>query len=504
MHHPSVRMIGLAAVVAVAAGAAPPEFRVRFTPGVSPGPVSARVYVMLGPARPKPGPRAEPRFGPDLFQPQPFFAVEARDWTPGSPLTVGADALGFPAGPGALSPGDYSAQAVVRLNPDTHRIGNGEGNAYGPVVRFSVGPRAGDDGPTELSVDTVVPPRKPPDTERVKYVEIDSPILSTFHNRPVKHRAAVILPEPDDEGDRDPAVRPGTLYIIPGFGGDHMMADQVRNDPRFAYGRDTLRVVLDPDCGAGHHVFADSAYNGPRGKAFVEELVPHIETTFRANPSPRTRLLNGHSSGGWSSLWLQVTYPDAFGGVWSTSPDPVDFRDFQKVDVYAPGENAFRDPAGSRRPIARKGTRAVLFYDSLSKMEDVIGGGGQLGSFEAVFSPLGRDGRPRPLWDRATGAIDPGVALAWQSYDIRLVIERDWDRLRPKLQGKLHVVVGDLDTFYLDGAVSLLKSSLRNLNSDATVDVIPGRDHFDLVDVALARRFDREMAKALGAANGDD
>ena len=44
---------------------------------------------------------------------------------------------------------------------------------------------------------------------------------------------------------------------------------------------------------------------------------------------PRASFVGGHSSGGWSSLWLQVAYPETFGGVWSTSPDPVDFRDWQ-------------------------------------------------------------------------------------------------------------------------------------------------------------------------------
>ncbi|MCA1686826.1 MAG: hypothetical protein LC745_12830, partial [Planctomycetia bacterium] len=207
---------------------------------------------------------------------------------------------------------------------------------------------------------------------------------------------------------------------------------------------------------------------------------------------------------GWSSLWLQVTYPDAFGGVWSTSPDPVDFRDFQKIDLYAPGANVFRDPVGKRRPIARMGTRVVLYYDRFSKMEDVIGDGGQLHSFEAVFSPLGPDGRPRPLWDRATGAVDRAVALAWQKYDIRLALERGWPALGPKLQGKLHVVVGDRDNFYLEGAAALLKSSLRNLGSDAVVEVVPGRDHSTVVDARLADRFDREMAKATGLSNNKD
>jgi S-formylglutathione hydrolase FrmB len=247
----------------------------------------------------------------------------------------------------------------------------------------------------------------------------------------------------------------------------------------------------------GHHVFADSATNGPRGQALVEELIPHIEATFPAIPTAWARLLSGHSSGGWSSLWLQVTYPETFGGVWSISPDPVDFRDFQRIDLYARDENMFRDRDGNRRPLARRGERPVLFFDDFSRMEDVLGDGGQLRSFEAVFSPLGADGRPRRLWDRNSGAIDPEVARAWQKYDIRLVLERNWPVLGPKLAGKLHVLTGELDTFYLEGAVRLLKESLATLQSDAVVAVIPGKDHSSILDSALAARLDREMQAAL-------
>jgi hypothetical protein len=131
-------------------------------------------------------------------------------------------------------------------------------------------------------------------------------------------------------------------------------------------------------------------------------------------------------------------------------------------------------------------------------MDDVIGWGGQLGSFEAVFSPLGPDGRPRKLWDRSTGRIDPEVARAWESYDIRLVLERNWPTLGPKLKGKIHVVVGGLDTFYLEGAVKLLKESLAKLDAGAVVEIIPDKDHGSVMSAALAKRFDREMKAAAG------
>jgi S-formylglutathione hydrolase FrmB len=266
-------------------------------------------------------------------------------------------------------------------------------------------------------------------------------------------------------------------------------------------GVEMIWVVLDPNCRLGHHVFADSANNGPVGQALTQELIPYIEKNFRAVGKPSGRFVTGHSSGGWSSLWLQVTYPDFFNGTWSTAPDPVDFRDFQRIDLYAPGANMFTGPDGKQRPLARSGARVLQYYKPFSDMEEVAGHGGQLGSFEAVFSPKGADGKPRRLWDRKTGAVDPEVAKEWQKYDIRLVLERNWKELGPKLQGKIHVYMGGEDTFYLDGAARLLAASLKQLGSDAVVEVVPGRDHFTLMDQAMRRRIAQEMAERFKATN---
>src|SRR5262249_8476272 len=214
------------------------------------------------------------------------------------------------------------------------------------------------------------------------------------------------------------------------------------------------------------------------------------------------RFVTGHSSGGWSSLWLQVAYPDHFGGVWSTAPDPVDFRDFQRIDLTRPGANMFVDAAGKPRPIARRGQQPVIYCRTFSDMEVVMGHGGQLGSVEAALRPRGADGKPRPLWDRATGAVDPEVARAWERYDIRLVLERNWKALAPRLAGKLHVYMGDEDNFYLEGAVALLGESLKKLGSDAVVEIFPGRDHGTLMDRKLRERIAREMAEQFRRGQG--
>jgi hypothetical protein len=480
-------LVALLAVPAAHAEPLPLAFHVTFDKAVSPEPFIGRVYVLLS----KTEPRSLPS-GPNWFKPEPFFAVDVKDWKPGEALTIGAEAIGYPGPLAKLAPATYYAQGVMDFDRGARSFSAADGNAYSRPVRADLDPATG--GTVELTIDQVYKSRTLAESDRVKFVDIESKLLTAFHGRPTRLRAGVILPE---SFARETDRRYPVIYEIPGFGGTHAMAlGAAGRKPTDVAGVEMLYVVLDPSCRTGHHVFADSANNGPYGRALIEELIPYIEREFRGLGKPLARFVTGHSSGGWSSLWLQITYPDFFGGVWSTSPDPVDFRDFQRIDLTKPGVNMFTDDDGKTRPIARSGQEPVLYYKPFSDMETVMGHGGQLASFEAVFSPRGADGRPRPLWDRTTGAVDPEVARAWEKYDIRRILERNWKTLGPLLAGKLHVYTGGDDTFYLEGAVKLLQASLHDLGSNAVVEIVPGRNHGSLVDKAMRERIAREMAEA--------
>jgi hypothetical protein len=482
--------IALLILASSARAAEPLRFEVSFDKSVREKPFTGRVLVLLG------EPDSQPRFGPSWFGPKPFFAVDVKDVKPDQPIILDDRAVSYPAPMSKTPDGKYAAQAVIDLDPTSHDIGNHPGNAFSKPVMVEVGTNT--PAVVKLRVDTLVPDRPFRESERVKLVDIQSGLLTQFHHRPVHLRAGVVLP---DGYDKEPNRKWPVVYIIPGFGGSHTMAQAMAN-PGFPLPPGpipAIQVVLDPDAPTGHHVFADSANNGPVGKALTTELIPHIEKTYRAVGKPYARFLTGHSSGGWSSLWLQVAYPDFFGGTWSTSPDPVDFRDFQRIDIYAPGENMFTDRQGKPRPLARQGDQPVIFYKPFSDMETVLGHGGQLASFEAVFSPPGADGQPLNLWNRTTGAIDPAVAKAWEKYDINLVLERNWSTFGPKLKGKLHVITGGMDTFYLEGAVKLLKETLERVGSDAVVEVIPGKDHGSVLTRDLRDRIGREMMEKFRA-----
>ena len=103
----------------------------------------------------------------------------------------------------------------------------------------------------------------------------------------------------------------------------------------------------------------------------------------------------------------------------------------------------------------------------VSQLEEVLGSKGrsaqQLEVFEAVFSPMGEDGYPKPLWDKQTGKIDHDVANYWREHDYDLLdyMRRNWPALGPKLAGKLYFAVGDMDHGYLNLSVYLMQDFLK-------------------------------------------
>ena len=445
----------------------------------------------------------EPRQGPNWFSPEPFYARNVRDLEPGKPLVVDDAWDGFPGKLSKLEPGDYYVQALLDHDIYASDHNRGVGNFYSQVHHIhwkGIGDK--DDSATEkepvtleLVLNQMIPEKPFPESDWVKKLVIYSPRLSLFHGREVLSHASVSLPASyyDQPNRRYPVI-----YVVSGFGGTyHSMARRYvkKPAPPEEGQAEFIRVLLDGQCKWGHHVYADSATNGPRGASLVQELIPEVDRRYRTVAARTARFVTGHSSGGWSCLWLQVNYPDTFGGAWSTSPDSVDFRDYQQVNLYAdPPPSLYYDEEGELRPVARRGTEPWLWYEPFGRMDDCIGRGGQLKSFEAVFSPADDFGLPQLLWDRKTGVVDRHILAGWRNYDINVLIERRWEQLESKLKGNIHIAMGDLDTFYLDGAVVQIRKTLEKLKSDADIEMLKGKNHGNVRTPALMKKYHGQMS----------
>lgn len=450
----------------------------------------------------------EVEFSPFSGQSGAVAAREITHLTEGHAQPFNADAVAYPTGFSRLPPGDYLMQAVLDVNHNYNYGGRGPGDVVSKVFEVTLPATT---LPTIKLVSTVpakgdmwaVPRRAPAalaatlkaDMPAIKQathaIDFVSPSLTAFWGRPIHMKGWVLTPPGyDARSDK----RYPVVYYTHGFGGNLRSllgrSFGVFEDMKSGTMPPMIWVFLDESSATGTHEFADSVNNGPWGHALTTELIPSLESTYRMDGKASGRFLNGHSSGGWATLWLQTRYPKVFGGTWSTSPDSSDFHDFTGPDLYAANANVYYRPDGSLYPLVRNKGKVLATFKSFAQMEQVIGPyGGQMASFDWVFSPRGADGRPQPMFDRDTGAVDPAVVAYWHDhYDIAHLVKSHWSTLKPDLDGKIHLYVGTADTFYLDGAAHKLKAVLDGLGATSEFRFIPGKTHFNL----YARGDDRD------------
>jgi enterochelin esterase-like enzyme len=408
-----------------------------------------------------------------------------------APLIVDASTRGWPLESLTQIPaGDYTVQAVLNVyttftRADGHTIkahmdqwegqkwNRSPGNLYSDPVRLHIDPAIA--SPIRLMLKKQIPPIEPPaDTPYVKHIKFRSEILSTWWGRDINLGAIVVLPE---GFEAHPEAHYPVAYNQGHFPTTFQLSDRFLEDWKSdKLGRFILVLMQHPTPFYDDSYAVNSANSGPYGDALTQELIPRVERQFRAIAQPWARFVYGGSTGGWESLAWQVFYPDMFNGTWTFCPDPVDFRYFQMVNIYQ-DKNAFypNSPWKSEavRPWQRTADDQVLMSEKdASHLEEVLGtrgrSGDQMDVFNATFGPVGSDGYPKLLYDKWTGVIDPSVAQYWKEhYDLSAIMQRDWTTLGPKLRGKLHLYVGEMDTYYLEEAAFLLKDFLDKADPPA-------------------------------------
>ena len=468
------------------------------------------------------------------YQSQQGFGVDAVNLPAGTPLVVDAKTFGYPLRSLAeLEAGDYFVQAVFNVYEPFHLAsgktvwlppdkGEGQhwnqkpGNPYNKPVKIHFDPKA--QTTIKLTLDQVIPPiegtdrdplvmaAKDPGAKWLKYMRFKSEKLSEFWGRDTYLGAWILLPDGFDE--HPDAHYPLVVYqdhFHPGLGpvpfittppdpkaaGTRRLAQGYRFFQDWTNGK-LPRVILiyvqsaNPYYDDSYDV--DSANVGPYGSAINEELIPAIEQKYRGIGQGWARATYGGSTGGWEALATQVFYPDFYNGTWAACPDPVDFHAYQNINLYddknafyLKGDFASIPIAGDRKPDGTVIATAVGEFG----YEYVLGTHGrsteQWDIWQAVFSPAGPDGYPADIIEPLTGNIDKKVLSYWQQhYDLTAMLEHDWPTLGPKLEGKIHVTVGDGDTYFLNNAVHLLQGALdatRNPHSDAAFQYGPRMPH---------------------------
>ena len=496
-----VSAIGVAQTVAV-----------RFPAGVSGKALDGRLMVLLSN-----DPSDEPRMQiNDTMDSQQVFGVTVDGMRPGQVVVVGDGADGYPRKSLRDVPtGDYTVQAVLNVYETFHRgdgsvvklsadRGEGKqwsvapGNLYSKPVKVHVGP----DAKLEISMDQVMPEIKPvADSKYIRHVRIQSALLTKFWGRPVFLSAVVMVPEGFDEHPEarfplivsedhytaefdDFRTEPPDANLKPVYserfhlaGYNRIMQEEAYKNYQEWIAPGTPRMLIvklqhaNPFYDDSYAV--NSANVGPYGDAIETELIPAIETKFRAIGAGWARFLYGGSTGGWESLAVQMFYPEHYNGAFVACPDPVDFHAYMTRDLYK-DDNMFYAQGANKR-VEQPAMRDYLGHTLISMRDNIayeaaLGDHGRSGDqfdiWQAVYSPEGKDGYPQPIFDKATGVIDHKTAEYWREhFDLDAMLQRDWARpenpLGPKLQGKIHLYVGADDTYFLNDAVYLMQDFLE-------------------------------------------
>jgi len=467
------------------------KVEISFPSSISASPLTGRMFFIITRKN-----ETEPRLQVGRYGTQ-FFGVDFEKLAAGKAVVIDGSTLGYPINAMSDIPkGEYYVQAVLNKytqfkRSDGHTVwmhmDQWEGqqwtrspeNLYSEVTKMTIDPAK--EQTIKLVVNKVIPPIKLADeTKWVKRVKIKSEKLSKFWGHPIYIGATILLPKGYDE---NPGKKYPTVYQQGHFstGAPFRFAEDPKNEFYKAWTSDTLPRFIAITLQHPSPYFDDSyavntANNGPYGDAIHEELIPLLEKQFRCIPEAYARLLTGGSTGGWESFALQVLYPEFYGGTWSFAPDPLDFHNVEGINIYEDKNAFYRQHEWYKAPIPNTRvapTGEILLTSEQRNTMELVNGtkgrsGGQLDIWSAVFGPVGSDGYFKPLFDKKTGVMDSTVAQYWKEhYDMRYYLEKNWATVGPKLVGKLNVIVGRMDDFYLNVGVYHLEEFLSKTTNPA-------------------------------------
>jgi hypothetical protein len=510
-----------------AQNASSPKFEITFPASLDKGPIDGRLLLLISTST-----EGEPRFqiNEDLNT-QQVFGVDVDGWKPGEAKMMDQGAYGYPRRSLADVPaGEYTVQALLHRyetfkRADGHTVklpmdrGEGQqwnsapGNLYSTPKRMRIDAHT----PISIALDKVIPPIEPPrDTKYIKHIKIQSERLTKFWGRPMHLGAHVLLPEGFDshpearyplvifhghfpanfggfrEQPPDPNLNPDYNQRFKISGYNRIVQEHAHQFYKEWTGPNFPRFIIIEIQHANPYYDDSYAVNsanlGPYGDAITYELIPEIEKRFRGIGQGWARFLYGGSTGGWEAMAVQVFYPEEYNGSWAACPDPIDFRAYTVVNIYEHENAYYADSKWKRMP--RPGKRNYLgelsaTVEDMNHMELALGtnsrSGGQWDIWQAVYSPVGSDGYPKPIWDKLTGKIDRSVAEYWrENYDLVHILKRDWAKLGPRLAGKINIYVGEADNFFLNNAVYLAEDFLKTTKTPAfggEIDYEPRAEH---------------------------
>ena len=307
---------------------------------------------------------------------------------------------------------------------------------------------------------------------------------------PITRQLPVILPpDYDTSGKRYPV-----LYALTGYTGSGPMLLnlsgwtpnlQQRIDRLMAEGKLPPAIYVLPDCFTryGGSQYVNSTAIGRYEDYVIDEIIPHIDRTYRTIAAPEGRGVFGKSSGGYGAIRLGMLHPDMFGALACHSGDMAfewcyqfDFPKFIRVIEKAGGLEQWWTAFEGKVKKDRSDIEAL----------DVL-------AMAAAYSP-NPEATPFPIdfpFDLHTCELKPDVWARWLEFDPVRLVDRYADNL--KQLRLVYIDCGLRDEFNLQYGARQLVRKLKALG------VPHEHEEFDDGHMEIQYRYDVSLPKLVGA-----
>lgn len=281
---------------------------------------------------------------------------------------------------------------------------------------------------------------------------------------PSERPVAVYLPPGyDGEGSR----RYPVLYVLHGYTGNvagllgsrpweanvFERIDRLVTERRMP---PAILVAVDGFTRLGGSQYVDSIHNGNYATYVVDEVVGHVDKTYRTVASEGGRAVLGKSSGGFGAMHLVLEHSGIFSAFASHSGDSY-FRYAHPMafpDVHRTLEKHQFDIAAFVDAFERKHKRSGAEYSTMEML-----------GYTAAYSPASSRAFDLDLpFDRATGELREDVFARWLSFDPAERVAGARDRLeRLRLR---YLDCGRRDEYGLDIGARVVSQRIRDLGLD--------------------------------------
>jgi S-formylglutathione hydrolase FrmB len=302
----------------------------------------------------------------------------------------------------------------------------------GPVVLE--GPHDAKPSSAPTSTSTPAPATEPCSGDRYRLLVVQAPEVAGAVGNPTARRFCAYLPPSYRDA---PARRYPLVLLLPGLfstemsrmRGPHSAAESVDSIARTT-GREVILVGVDTSTGTGSTYLVDSPRTGAFDTFLAGRALAAIEAELRTLPDRLARALVGNSTGGLNAISFGMRHPERFSAIGASSPDAADLRAW------------LLDDGGTPRP----------WIVAWARLEEALGGPGQMTSYAADWSPDAS--RPRGVaWpvDLATGRVDDAVLARWIAQSPAGMLRDASTRARTRLAfgGRIFITVGRGDEFGL-------------------------------------------------------